>query len=189
MGFWEGFILVSSDVIWYAVQFCSKIAGTIWKVQFSSIFHCSQTRLSDLTNSTSFLWKTVNTTIIDSQQSQFKSSQKHKLNLILSRDKINFVLILPRDTSVQISTVLLPQMLCCLGPVAFLTSLSGKEVWEAQWHLKRAETGQYFALSYRSFICLDGFLKIKQAIWRKCLLYNFLNDFLGNNFCVAIVTP
>lgn len=147
MGFWEGFILVSSDVIWYAVQFCSKIAGTIWKVQFSSIFHCSQTRLSDLTNSTSFLRKTVNTTIIDLQQSQFKSSQKHRLNLILSWDKINFVLILPQDTSFQVSTVQLPQMLCCLGLVALLTSLIGKEVWESQWHPKRAETSQYFALS------------------------------------------
>lgn len=132
LGFWEGFILVSSDVMWYAVQFCSKIAGAIWKVQFSSIFHCSQTRLSDLTNSTSFLWKTVNITIIVLQQSQFKCSQKCRLNLILPRCW---------DSRVQVSTMQLPQTPCCMGPVPFLTSFRGIEVRGGHWDLKRAETG------------------------------------------------
>lgn len=132
LGFWEGFILVSSDVIWYAVQFRSKIAGTICKVQFSSIFHCSQMRLSDLTNRASFLWKTVSIAIIDLQQSQFKCSQKCRVNLILSQHW---------DNHAQTSTMQLPEMLCCVRPVAFLTSLSGKEVREGHRDLKRAEGG------------------------------------------------
>jgi len=117
-------------------------------------------RLSNLTNSTPFVRKTVNITIIDLQQSQFKHSQKCRLNLILPQCW---------DSRVQDSIMQLPQTLCCMGLVAFRTSLIGKKYQRVTGILKELKEvselfpGQYFTLPYRPFICFGGFLKRKAS--------------------------